>query len=94
MEIEQEFVCLIRACLDAGGDLLDRELQVALSTSLGKAAKENNRLLAVRLSARVSANVLKLGLDAPKELIALSAFIQKEEANYKKGILWSSIFPH
>lgn len=89
---QENLTILIQTCLDNAKDLLDKELQDALADTLARAPKEENRLLAVRLSAPVSHNLLKLGTTAPKELIELATFIQKEEAHYKKGIIWSSIF--
>lgn len=59
---------------------------------LKKIPNTDSRLLATRLSAIVSRKILSYGADLPKELLTLSIFLQKGEAIYKKGMMWSSIF--
>ena len=49
-------------------------------------------LLAARLSFAVSKELLGFKGEPPTELLDLAKFVQKKEAKYKQGIVWSGIF--
>lgn len=55
-------------------------------------SSSNEDLLAVRLSFAVSKELLGFNGEPPTELLDLAKFVQKKEAKYKQGIVWSGIF--
>ena len=57
-----------------------------------KQFSSTNEDLAVRLSFAVSKELLSFKGEPPTELLDLAKFVQKKEAKYKQGIVWSGIF--
>ena len=71
---------------------LTEEFRKQLLETAKQFSSSNEDLLAVRLSFAISKELLGFKGKPTTELLDLAKFVQKKEAKYKQGIVWSGIF--
>lgn len=92
MEKQSQLQILIHSLYNNKEISLTEEFRKQLLETAKQFSSSNEDLLAVRLSFAISKELLNFKGEPPTELLDLAKFVQKKEAKYKQGIVWSGIF--
>ncbi|WP_315010584.1 hypothetical protein [uncultured Streptococcus sp.] len=92
MEKQSQLQILIHSLYNNKEISLTEEFRKQLLETAKQFSSTNEDLLAARLSFAVSKELLSFKGEPPTELLDLAKFVQKKEAKYKQGIVWSGIF--
>ena len=91
MEKQSQLQILIHSLYNNKEIRLTEEFRKQLLETAKQFSSTSEDLLAVRLSFAVSKELLSFKGEPPTELLDLAKFVQKKEAKYKQGIVWSGI---
>ena len=91
MEKQSQLQILIHSLYNNKEISLTEEFRKQLLETAKQFSSTSEDSLAVRLSFAVSKELLSFKGEPPTELLDLAKFVQKKEAKYKQGIVWSGI---
>ena len=92
MEKQSQLQILIHSLYNNKEISLTEDFRKKLLETAKQFSSTSEDLLAARLSFAVSKELLGLKGEPPTELLDLAKIVQKKEAKYKQGIVWSGIF--